>query len=82
MATGNRYEPYRLLGPDGVPVEAVTAYFRDPRRAGRPHAHRNPMEKQVNERSGLYRPRVPGRIPRSISDNEFNEIFAQLFVAS
>jgi hypothetical protein len=34
------------------------------RRAGRAHAHRNPMEKQENERSGLYRPRVPGRIPR------------------
>ena len=32
----------------------------------------------VNERSGLYRPRVPGRIPRSIPDSEFNEIFAGL----
>ncbi len=48
------------------------------RRAGRAHAHRNPMEKQGDERSGLYRPRVPGRIPRSISDSEFNEIFARL----
>jgi hypothetical protein len=176
VATGNRYEPYRLLDPDRVPVDAVTAYFREllaagraestvrsygmdllrwfrflwaegvdvvwdratrveardfsrwmqvagrrprphwrrpagggslegahgqafapsvrahcetvlrsfyefhrdtgtgpiinpfpldrSRRAGRAHAHRNPMEKQGNERSGLYRPRVPGRIPR------------------
>jgi hypothetical protein len=24
VATGNRYEPYRLLDPDGVPVVAVT----------------------------------------------------------
>ena len=31
-----------------------------------------------NERSGLYRPKVPARIPRSIPDSEFNEIFARL----
>ena len=31
-----------------------------------------------NERAGLYRPRVPDRIPRSIPDSEFNEIFAGL----
>lgn len=48
------------------------------RRAGRAHAHRNPMEKQENESSGLYRPRLPSRIPRSIPDSEFNEIFARL----
>jgi hypothetical protein len=35
VATGNRYEPYRLLDPDGVLVEAVTAYFRDLLAAGR-----------------------------------------------
>jgi site-specific recombinase XerD len=190
VATGNRYEPYRLLDPDGVLVEAVTAYFRDllaagraestvrsygldllrwfrflwsdtgvawdratrieardfsrwmrvagkrprphwhtpgaagfsepvrageayapsvrahsesvlrsfydfhrdagtgpiinpfpldrSRRAGRAHAHHNPMEPYGNERSGRYRPRVPSRIPRSVPDNEFNEIFARL----
>ena len=27
---------------------------------------------------GLYRPRVPARVPRSIPDEEFNEIFARL----
>jgi integrase len=48
------------------------------RRGGRAHAHHNPMEPYRNERSGLYRPRVPGRIPRSIPDSEFNEIFAGL----
>jgi len=190
VATGNRYEPYRLLDPDGALVEAVTAYFRDllaagraestvrsygldllrwfrflwsdtgvawdratrieardfsrwmrvagkqprphwrtpgaagfsgpvrageayapsvrahsesvlrsfydfhrdagtgpiinpfpldrSRRAGRAHAHHNPMEPYGNERSGRYRPRVPSRIPRSVPDNEFNEIFARL----
>jgi len=48
------------------------------RRSGRAHAHRNPMEPYRNERSGLYRPRVPDRIPCSIPDSEFNEIFAEL----
>ena len=31
-----------------------------------------------NERAGLYRPVVPARIPRSVPDEEFNEIFARL----
>jgi site-specific recombinase XerD len=48
------------------------------RRGGRARAHHNPMEPYRNERSGLYRPRVPDRIPRSIPDSEFNEIFAGL----
>ena len=30
------------------------------------------------ERSGLYRPVVPSRIPRNVPDEEFNEIFAAL----
>jgi integrase len=48
------------------------------RRGGRPNAHHNPMEHYRNERGGLYRPRVPSRIPRSVPDGEFNEIFAAL----
>jgi integrase len=48
------------------------------RRGGRAHAHRNPMEPCHPERSGLYRPAVPSRIPRSVPDEEFNEIFAAL----
>jgi site-specific recombinase XerD len=48
------------------------------RRGGRVHAHHNPMEPFRSERSGLYRPRVPDRIPRSVPDSEFNEIFARL----
>ncbi|MGO9406024.1 MAG: tyrosine-type recombinase/integrase [Acidimicrobiales bacterium] len=48
------------------------------RRGGRAHAHHNPMEPHKNERSGLYRPRLPARIPRSVPDAEFNEIFARL----
>jgi site-specific recombinase XerD len=48
------------------------------RRGGRAHAHHNPMEPYRHERSGLYRPKVANRIPRSVPDNEFNEIFARL----
>jgi site-specific recombinase XerD len=48
------------------------------RRGGRAHAHHNPMEPHRNERAGLYRPRVPRRVPRSIPDEQFNEIFARL----
>ena len=36
------------------------------------------MEPHRDERSGLYRPRVATRIPRSVPDGEFNEIFARL----
>jgi hypothetical protein len=46
------------------------------RQGGRAHAHHNPMEPYRNERSGRYRPTVPTRIPRSVPDEEFNEIFA------
>jgi site-specific recombinase XerD len=48
------------------------------RRGGRAHAHHNPMEPYHPERSGLYRPAVPSRIPRSVPDEEFNQIFAAL----
>ena len=169
VATGDRVEPYRIAGPDGVMVEPVTEFFRDllaagrsestvrsygmdllrwfrfcwaagvawdradravardfsrwlqhgrggvafapsvrahsetvlrhfygfcldagtgpvispfpldrSRRAGRAHAHHNPVEPYRHERSGRYRPRVPSRIPRAIPDEEFNAIFARL----
>lgn len=48
------------------------------RRGRRAHAHHNPMDPHRNERTGLYRPTVPGRVPRSVPDEEFNEIFARL----
>jgi site-specific recombinase XerD len=48
------------------------------RRGRRAYAHRNPMDPPRNERTGLYRPTVPARVPRSVSDEEFNEIFARL----
>jgi hypothetical protein len=36
------------------------------------------MEPVRHERSGMYRPGVPSRIPRCVPDEEFNEIFARL----
>ena len=65
-------------------VEAGTGPLVNPfpldrsRAAGRAHAHHNPMEPFWHERSGLYRPAVPSRIPRNIPDEEFNRIFAAL----
>jgi integrase len=48
------------------------------RHGRRANAHHNPMEPFRDERTGLYRPRVASRIPRSVPDEEFNEIFARL----
>jgi site-specific recombinase XerD len=48
------------------------------RRGARAHAHHNPMEPHPNQRTGLYRPTVPTRFPRSIPDEQFNELFARL----
>jgi integrase len=47
-------------------------------RAGRAHAHHNPMEPFVGQRSGRYRPKVVTRAPRSIPDEGFDALFAQL----
>ncbi|HTW09486.1 MAG TPA: tyrosine-type recombinase/integrase [Acidimicrobiales bacterium] len=48
------------------------------RRGGRAGAHQGPMEPYRHERSGLYRPRVPAKVPRAVPDEVFNEIFARL----
>lgn len=48
------------------------------RRGTRAHAHHNPMEPARNERVGRYRQRMPARVPRSIPDEQFNEIFTRL----
>ncbi|MFD0337186.1 hypothetical protein ACFVH0_00565 [Streptomyces sp. NPDC127117] len=46
------------------------------RRSGRAHAHHNPMDSWKPERVVRYRPSLPQRIPRSIPDKWFNELFA------
>lgn len=44
----------------------------------RAHAHHNPMEPLARQRTGLYRPRQQQRVPRSIPDQMFDELFARL----
>lgn len=66
------------LGVDDGPLLVNPFPLSSSRRGGRAHAHYNPMEPFAKERTGLYRPRVPRRVPRSIPDEEFNEIFALL----
>jgi integrase len=48
------------------------------RRAGRAHAHHNPLDQFRNERVGRYRPRTVKRIPKRIPDEQFNLLFAGL----
>ena len=68
----------------GFHLEAGTGPLVNPfpldrsRGGGRAHAHHSPMEPFRKERTGLYRPVVVSRIPRSVPDEEFNEIFAAL----
>lgn len=47
-------------------------------RPGRAHAHHNPMDPFPRQRAGLFRPKVPQRIPRQIPDSAFNDLFARL----
>ncbi|BBJ42667.1 integrase [Streptomyces antimycoticus] len=48
------------------------------RRSARANAHHNPLKEHRKERTGLYRPKVPKRIPRRIPDEKYTEIFAGL----
>lgn len=52
--------------------------LRQSRRGGRPNAHHNPMRPFRNEPAGRYRPRAVTRLPRSIPDRLFDELFARL----
>jgi integrase len=45
---------------------------------GRAHAHHNPVDSFPRQKSGLFRPRVPRRVPKQIPDVVFNELFARL----
>jgi integrase len=48
------------------------------RRGRGANAHRSPMEPRRAQRSGQFRRRLPERVPRSIPDEKFNELFAKL----
>jgi site-specific recombinase XerD len=65
----------------GYHLEAGTGPIVNPfplARAGRAHAHHNPMDLFPRQKAGLFRPRVPQRVPRQIPDVAFNELFAGL----
>ena len=86
---GGRYEASTVAHCESVlrgfydfHLEAGTGPMVNPfpltrhRRAGR--AHHNPMEPFAGQRSGRYRPKVVARAPRSIPDERFDALFAQL----
>jgi integrase len=88
---GERYEASTVAHCESVlrgfydfHLEAGTGPMLNPfplsrhRRAGRAHAHHNPMEPFAGQRSGRYRPKVVTRAPRSIPDERFDALFAQL----
>ena len=56
----------------------INPFPLDRGRRGRGANARNPMEPHRMQRSGQFRPRLQHRIPRSIPDEKFNELFAQL----
>jgi site-specific recombinase XerC len=65
----------------GYHLEAGTGPIVNPfplARAGRAHAHHNPLEAFPRQKAGLYRPIVPKRVPKQIPDAAFNELFAGL----
>jgi hypothetical protein len=65
----------------GYHLEAGTGPIVNPfplARPGRAHAHHNPLDPFAKQKSGLFRPRVPRRVPRQVPDAAFNELFARL----
>jgi len=88
---GDRYEAATVAhcesvvrGFYGFHLEAGTGPMVNPfplsrnRRPGRARSHHNPMEPFAGQRSGRYRPKVAPRAPRSIPDDRFGALFAQL----
>ena len=56
----------------------VNPFPLDRRRRGvRAGAHHNPVDAHRDQRSGLFRPKLARRIPRSIPDERFSELFTQ-----
>jgi site-specific recombinase XerD len=88
---GDRYEAATVAHCESVlrgfydfHLEAGTGPMINPfplargRRAGRGHAHHNPMDPLVGQRSGRYRPKLVTRAPRCIPDERFDALFARL----
>jgi integrase len=88
---GVRYEPATVAHCESVlrsfydfHLEAGSGPMLNPfplarhARPARAHAHHNPMEPFGRGRRGRYRPKVVARAPRSIPDERFDALFAQL----
>ncbi|MBQ1113709.1 site-specific integrase [Streptomyces sp. C3-3] len=48
------------------------------RRSARANAHHNPEKEHKKQRTGLYRPKIPKKIPRRIPEEKYTEVFAGL----
>jgi hypothetical protein len=71
--------PERTLGLEAGSGPIVNPFLLDrSRRAGRANAHHNPLDPFKPERQGRYRPKTPGRVPRRMPDDQFNQLFAGL----
>lgn len=68
------YDLHRDAGSGPV----INPFPLDRSRRERVHGHHNPMKPFTRARVALYRPTVPERIPRSIPDEQFDELFARL----
>ena len=68
------YDFHRDIGTGPILNPFPLDRSRRGRAGSRPSQPDGPAPQRT--RTGLYRPRVPKRIPRSIPDEEFNEIFA------
>jgi hypothetical protein len=88
-APGRGYAPATVLHCETVlrgfyeyHLQAGTGPIVNPfplaRPGARARAHHNPMGVPGNARTGLFRPKLPRRVPRNIPDELFNEVFARL----
>ena len=86
---GDAYEPRTIRHSNAVVrsfyefwVEAGAGPLINPvrlvRRAGRPHAHHNPMEPFRPEGRIRYNPKVPKRRPREMPEERRRDLFARL----
>jgi site-specific recombinase XerD len=75
LAVLHRFYEFHLAASRGPLLNPVPAAARD---GGRPGAHGNPLLPFIPHRRGPYRQKVPERVPRSLSDDLWNELFAAM----
>lgn len=75
LAVLRRFYEFHLAAGRGPLVNPVPAASGD---GGRPGAHGNPLLPFTPHRRGPYRQKVPERVPRSLRDELWNELFAAM----